>query len=49
LRYRDGEAVTIVEGKIQTVSDAEIVIAEKSRSVSIPLPQVEVGKLKLKW
>ena len=49
LRYRDGEAVTTVEGTIQTVSDAEIVIAEKSRNVSIPLPQIEVGKLKLKW
>jgi ribosome maturation factor RimP len=49
LRYRDGEAATIVEGTIQAVSDAEIVIAEKSRNVSIPLPQIEVGKLKLKW
>ncbi len=49
LRYRDGEAATTVEGTIQVVSDAEIVIAEKSRNVSIPLPQVEVGKLKLKW
>jgi ribosome maturation factor RimP len=49
LRYRDGEAVTTVEGTIQTVSDAEIVVAEKSRNVSIPLPQIEVGKLKLKW
>ncbi len=49
LRYRDGEAVATVEGTIQTVSDAEIVIAEKSRNVSIPLPQVEAGKLKLKW
>lgn len=49
LRYRDGEAITTVEGTIQTVSDAEIVIAEKSRNVSIPLPQIEAGTLKLKW
>lgn len=50
LRYREGgETVATVEGTIQAVSDAEIVIAEKSRSVAIPLPQVEVGKLKLKW
>jgi ribosome maturation factor RimP len=49
LRYRDGEAATTVEGSIQTVSDAEIVIAEKSRNLSIPLSQIEVGKLKLKW
>ncbi len=49
LRYRDGEAATTIAGTIQAVSDAEIVIAEKSRNVSIPLPQIEVGKLKLKW
>ena len=49
LRYRNGETTTAVEGTIQAVSDTEIVIAEKSRNVSIPLPQIEVGKLKLKW
>ncbi len=49
LRYRDGETTTAVEGTIHAVSDAEIVIAAKSDHVSIPLPQVEVGRLKLKW
>ncbi len=49
LRYRDGETAAAVEGTIQTVSGEEIVIAEKSRNVAIPLQQIEVGKLKLKW
>jgi ribosome maturation factor RimP len=49
LRYRDREATAAIDGTIQAVSDAEIVIAAESRSVSIPLQQIEVGKLKLKW
>jgi ribosome maturation factor RimP len=50
LHYRDGETTVAVEGTIQSASDAEIVIvAKEGQNVSVPLPQVEAGKLKLKW
>jgi ribosome maturation factor RimP len=49
LRYRDGETTVEIEGTIQAVSGAEIVIAAKSRNVAISLQQIEAGKLKLKW
>lgn len=49
LHYRDGESTIAAEGTIQAASDAGIVIAVGSQIVSIPLPQIEVGKLKLKW
>lgn len=49
LHYRDGESTIAAEGTIQAASDAGIVIAVGNQIVSIPLPQIEVGKLKLKW
>jgi len=49
LEYRQGETTAAVEGNIEQVTDTEITIASAAGSVAVPLVNVQVGRLKLKW
>jgi ribosome maturation factor RimP len=49
VRYRDGDAAAVVEGSIHAVSETAIVVAAPSQNMAIPLANIEVGKIKLKW
>lgn len=49
VRYRDGDIAAVIEGIIHTVSETEVIIAEPSQNVAIPLANIETGKIKLKW
>jgi ribosome maturation factor RimP len=49
VRYRDGDAAAALEGIIQAVSETEVVVATPGQNVAIPLANIEVGKIKLKW
>lgn len=49
LEYRQDEATAAVEGSIEQVTETEITIASAAGSVVVPLANVQVGRLKLKW
>jgi ribosome maturation factor RimP len=49
LHYKLGEGTESIEGTIQEVSKAEVVVATDSGARSIPLSSIATAKLKLKW
>jgi ribosome maturation factor RimP len=49
LEYRRGETTASAEGSIEQVTETEITIASAAGSIAVPLAEVQVGRLKLKW
>jgi len=49
VRWRAGEDMAETEGIIHAVGEAEIEIATPGENRKIPLAELELGKLKIKW
>ena len=49
IRRRQGESAAEIEGKIQAVTEAAVEIAAPEQSHLIPLAEIELGRIKVKW
>lgn len=49
LRHRQAETIVEVEGTIQAVTETEIEITSPGKSHKIPLAEIELGRIKIRW